>query len=585
MQAYTKTTLNIFWQHAIKYKWQVFVIVFGVLGHIGLQAYGPILYKNLIDQVAMGDKTNLAPMIHTVRLILLVGLARFVFARGFNFVNNHFQPRVMADLNNSCFQYLQQHSYGFFSNNFVGSLVTKVKRYERAFETVADQLTFDLGKTLVDVVLVLIILFFYNTQIALITLAWAILYVMFSYFYSLYKLPVDIQRAAADTAVTARLADSITNNTNVKIFSGYDFENNKYKDATQKQFLIRKKSWNLGTISEAIQALTMIFLEFGVFLLAVKLWQQNAITVGTIALVQSYYFRIFDRFWGMGKNIRAIYEAIADANEMTEMLEAPHEIRDAFDAKQLVAKNGEIEFKNVSFSYQKDQRVLNGFNLKINSGEKIAIIGPSGGGKTTIVKLLLRFLDIQQGVISIDGQDISRFTQDSLRDAIAFVPQESILFHRSLMENIRYARGSASNEEILEAARLAHAHEFIEGFPAKYETLVGERGIKLSGGERQRVAIARAILKNAPILVLDEATSSLDSESEHYIQDALKNLMTGKTVIVIAHRLSTIMQMDRIVVLENGQIKEEGKHRELLKIREGAYQRLWHIQAGGFLPT
>ncbi len=226
--------------------------------------------------------------------------------------------------------------------------------------------------------------------------------------------------------------------------------------------------------------------------------------------------------------------------------------------------------------------MLKAFNLKINSGEKIALIGPSGGGKTTLVKLLMRFLDIQKGEITIDGQNIAAATQDSLRRNIAFVPQEPILFHRTLRENIGYAKPGATEQEIIKAAKLAHAHEFISSFPQGYETLVGERGIKLSGGERQRVAIARAILKDAPILVLDEATSSLDSESEHYIQDALKNLMQGKTVIVIAHRLSTIMQMDRIVVLEQGKITEEGKHEELLKMQQGTYQKLWQIQAGGF---
>jgi ATP-binding cassette subfamily B protein len=251
-------------------------------------------------------------------------------------------------------------------------------------------------------------------------------------------------------------------------------------------------------------------------------------------------------------------------------------------AREFKFKHGAIEFSKVGFTYKEGVDVLSDFSLNIKPGEKVALIGSSGGGKSTIVKLLFRFFDIQKGRISIDSQDISTVTQDSLRKNLSLVPQDPILFHRSLMENIRYGKPEASEEEVVEASRVAHCHEFISGFPQGYETLVGERGVKLSGGERQRVAIARAVLKNAPILVLDEATSSLDSESEMLIQDALKKLMKGKTVIVIAHRLSTIMQMDRIIVIDGGKIVEEGKHKELLKAQEGIYQKLWNIQAGGF---
>ena len=306
------------------------------------------------------------------------------------------------------------------------------------------------------------------------------------------------------------------------------------------------------------------------------------LTVGDIVLLQSYLLRTFDILWDVGKNIRQVYEALADANEMTQILLEPHEIVDAPNASSLKVTSGEIKFENVDFRYHDNASVLEKFDLVIKPGEKVAFIGPSGGGKSTIVKLLLRFHDLQGGKILVDGQNIALATQDSLRANLSLVPQEPILFHRSLMENIRYSKPDASDKEVIEAAKAAHAHEFICACSEGYDTFVGERGIKLSGGERQRVAIARAILKNAPILVLDEATSSLDSESELYIQDALKKLMQGKTVIVIAHRLSTIMQMDRIIVLENGRITEQGKHEELLKMEQGTYQRLWGIQAGGF---
>jgi len=277
-----------------------------------------------------------------------------------------------------------------------------------------------------------------------------------------------------------------------------------------------------------------------------------------------------------------VYESSADASEMIEMLNQTPEILDAKNAKPLAVTRGAISFKDVRFRYTGGKRILEAFSLAIKPREKIALVGPSGSGKSTVTKLLFRFFDIQQGVITIDAQNIAKVTQDSLRASIAFVPQEPILFHRTLMENIRYGRPSATDDEVFAAAKKAHCHEFIEAQPEGYATYVGERGIKLSGGERQRVAIARAILKDAPILVLDEATSSLDSESESLIQDALQQLMKNKTVIVIAHRLSTIMEMDRIIVMQHGKVVDEGTH-EALQKRVGMYRTLWNIQAGGFI--
>ncbi|MEK7076743.1 MAG: ABC transporter ATP-binding protein, partial [Patescibacteria group bacterium] len=403
-----------------------------------------------------------------------------------------------------------------------------------------------------------------------------------AYWYSLFKLPYDIKRAAADTLTTAQLADGITNNVNVKLFTNYEGEEKRFSGVTQAQFFLRKKSWDIGTWGDIVQGALMVAVEFAVIYLSVKGWQKGLLGVGDIALLQTYLFRMFDKLWSVGRNIRVVYEALADANEMTEILLSPHEVQDAPDARTLAVKKGEVSFNNVSFTYPNGISVFKDFNLRIAPGERVAFVGPSGGGKSTIVKLLLRFFDARGGEITIDGQNIAKVTQDSLREALAFVPQDPILFHRSLMENIRYAKPSAGDEEIIAAAKLAHAHEFISSFPGGYDTLVGERGVKLSGGERQRVAIARAILKDAPILVLDEATSSLDSESELHIQDALRKLMKGRTTLVVAHRLSTIMQMDRIIVVERGSIVEEGKHKELVKAKKGLYQKLWEIQAGGF---
>jgi len=327
----------------------------------------------------------------------------------------------------------------------------------------------------------------------------------------------------------------------------------------------------------------MVGLEFIIIYLAIKLWVAGTIQTGDFFIIQAYLLETFHQLWNFGRVIRDIYERLADAEEMILILNQPIEINDNSKAKKLKVTQGEIEFQNVSFSYNKNRKIINDLSFKIKPSEKIAIIGPSGGGKSTIIKLILRLFDIKSGQILIDNQNIQLVTQNSLRSQITLVPQDPILFHRTLFENIQYGNLKASKQEVLAAAKLAYCNEFIEKFPKKYETLVGERGVKLSGGERQRIAIARAILANSPILILDEATSSLDSESEHLIQKALKNLLKNKTSIIIAHRLSTIQEADRILVVKNGQIIEQGSHAEIIQKENGTYKKLWNLQVGGYL--
>lgn len=588
MKALTRKTLAIFWRHARKYHWQLAAIAFGVLGYTALHTYVPILYRDLLNVLAGGvsDRSGLArAAIHIIVLILVFNVAKNLVWRVVLFTESHFTHKVMYDLMNTCYGYLQQHSYGFFTSRFVGSLVTKVKRFERSFQTISHQAMFILGRSLLDTGMIMAVMLWQYPSIGLIVLGWSVFFIVVSTIFSLYKLKYDIKKADSDTQVTAQLADSITNNINIKLFTNLFKERKMFEGVTHKQFALRKKTQNMEVAWFMIQSFLSIGLEFLVIYMAIQLWREGVFGVGDIALLQTYLLRIFDKIWEVGQNITKIYEALADANEMTEMLVAPHEVRDAPAAKPLKVRQGHIEFRDVSFGYYRETPVLRDFSLDISPGERLALIGPSGGGKSTIVKTLFRFHDIQSGGIFIDGRNIAAVTQDSLRANMSLVPQDPILFHRSLMDNIRYARPGASDKEVIRAAKLAHADEFISSFREGYKTLVGERGIKLSGGERQRVAIARAILKDAPILVLDEATSSLDSESEMYIQDALKKLMEGRTTIVVAHRLSTIMQMDRIVVIDDGRVVEQGKHAELLRVKQGMYQKLWDIQAGGFGPA
>lgn len=579
----TKETLKMYWKFT-KQQWPMASFAFGAMLATGiLQAYQPFLYKRLLDLLVYANGAQVrAAGIRIIVLIAITGLCIITLRRLQDWGAIRFQPKVKESLLRYCFEYLHKHSVNFFNDNFAGTLVRRVNRYDRSYEDLSDQIIFNLGQTFVRVGLIIVASSFRSWKFSAFIFAWVAVYMSINYVTARYRLRYDLAVAEQDSTVTGFLADTIGNELNIKLFSALGIEKGTFAKLVAEQQRRLRKAWEVALRSDFIQTFLMVVLEIGVVTTTFLLWQRGQLTIGDFALAQSYVAQINGRLWDFGRNVRNIYRALADANEMTEILLTPHEVMDAPNAKKLSVANGEIHFTDVTFSYNGKSEVFTNFNFPITAGERVALVGPSGGGKSTIVKLLLRYSDIESGQITIDGQNIATVTQDSLRQAIALVPQDPILFHRTLMENIRYARPKATDREVIAAAKLAHCHEFISKFSEGYNTFVGERGVKLSGGERQRVAIARAILKDAPILVLDEATSSLDSESEKLIQDALKTLMKGKTSIVIAHRLSTIMQMDRIVVLQNGAIIEEGKHAELVKAKQGMYQKLWEIQAGGF---
>ena len=517
--------------------------------------------------------------------ITALHLIEWIFWRVGALLNNIFQPKVLADLSNYCFANLHKHSFSYFNNNFVGSLVRRVNKFTTSFERMADKIIWNILQLAVYIISILIILFGRNPALGTIVLVWITVFLIINWVLSGYKMKYDVARSAAETKTTAVLADTITNNVNVKLFNGYARERKLYASVVEKVRSLRKLTWDLDAVFEGVQALLMIALEVGMFYFAIGLWQKGILTVGDFVLIQSYLLTIFLRVWDFGKLMRNMYEDMADAEDMTIVLNTPFEIQDSSHARPLRVKKGELVFENVYFNYHSNRAILHDLNLAVKSHERLALVGPSGAGKTTIIKLLFRMHEISGGRLSIDGQDIKKITMESLWKNVSMVPQDPMLFHRTLLENIRYGKPEATDGEVIKAAKLANCHEFIMDFPDAYGTFVGERGVKLSGGERQRVAIARAILRNAPILVLDEATSSLDSESERLIQGALDNLMRAKTVIIIAHRLSTIMKTDRIIVLNKGRIAEEGSHKELLQKKSGIYKRLWSLQAGGFIQA
>jgi ATP-binding cassette, subfamily B, bacterial len=495
---------------------------------------------------------------------------------------NTLDARVMERLGSYAFERLIGHSHDFFSSNFAGALTHKVGKFGRAYEALADSLIMTFLPAILFIVGAITILCMNNVVVGLILLIWVVTNISVQVVFARRREPLRVERSESDTRVTATLADAVSNHATIQLFAGTSHERALVQKTFARWRAITRRVWNYDTVIWSIGTFLMVGIQIITLVVALHYWSLGQFTVGDFVLIQLYLFGTFNRLGNINNELRRVYDSYYDAAEMVEILNTPYSVQNKTDAPALQVSNGEIVFDDVEFHFHANRSVLEHFDLCIPGGQKTALVGLSGAGKSTITKLLLRLYDVTGGAVRIDGQNVSDVTQDSLRSMIGFVPQEPILFHRTLKDNIRYGRRDATDEEVIEAAKKAHCHEFISKLNLGYDTYVGERGIKLSGGERQRVAIARAILKNAPILVLDEATSSLDSESEAFIQDALQTLMQGKTVVVIAHRLSTIMKMDRIIVLDNGRVVADGTHDALLA-EDGLYKKLWSIQAGGFL--
>jgi len=545
----------------------------------------PLFLKRFINVLAAGTS---APGVVDAIIWILGGYALVMFIawagqRVRMFTLGRLEARAMSDLYGQAFKYLIGHSHEFFISNFTGTLTRRVTRYARSFESVLDNLLMNFFPVTLFIIGVVVVLSLSSFWLSVGLFVVTIVFVYIQYRMVMWILPFRTKRTEEDSHMTGVLSDAVMNHSTITSFAAVSYERSYFGKATEEWREATSNAMDEYTKIYGIQGLIATLIEISILSGTAYLWLQGILTIGDFVLVQVYVFGLLDRVWGIGRNMRGLHDAFSEATEMLDIMDLPHEIQDTKNAKSLVVTEGAISFDHVRFEYHDTHSVFKDFDLAIVPHEKVALIGSSGAGKTTIAKLLLRLYDISDGAISIDGQDISRVTQESLRSAIAFVPQEPSLFHRSLMENIRYGRQDATDDEVIEAAKQAHCFEFISQYPDGFNTMVGERGVKLSGGERQRVAIARAILKDAPILVLDEATSSLDSESERLIQDALLRLMKGKTVIAIAHRLSTVMHMDRLIVMEKGAVVLTGSHEELLAEGTNLYKKLWEIQAGGFI--
>jgi ATP-binding cassette subfamily B protein len=574
--------LKYFWQVAKRYKVSFFTVIFSMIAASILDVYIPLQYLKLWNVLSTNNFSVISAAQSIIIFVLILNLTRFMVRRFSGFCLSYFEASAMAGLREQAFSYMIGHSHTFFANNFGGSLTQKINKYARAFEKLADRMAMDGLPLVVRSIGTIIASYAFLPKYAYILGIFCVVFLVTAFIYIRYKLKYDIIASAADSKTVGALADSIGNQSSIQLFTGHEYERKRVGDVIQDQ---RKKTtfnWFLWEGLAMIQAFYTVCVEFIIFWAVLADWKIGLITLPVVVLLQNYFVRLMDSLWSSGAIVRAYYESFADAEEMAIILNTPYEIIDK--PTQTISKaEGEVVFENVTYVYDNNNsKVLDNFSLTIPVGQKVAIVGSSGAGKTTFVRLLMRLFNLTSGKINIDGVDISEISQENLREQISFVPQDPVLFHRTLMENIRYGSRNATDEEVLKAAHLAHCDEFIKSLPFGYETYVGERGVKLSGGERQRVAIARAIIKNAPILILDEATSSLDSHSEYLIQDALVKLIEGKTTIVIAHRLSTIRQMDRIIVLDKGKIIEDGTHDELVNKKSGLYKKLWDLQAGGF---
>ncbi|MEQ1406341.1 ABC transporter ATP-binding protein [Neorhizobium sp. Rsf11] len=539
----------------------------------------PVFSGQIVDAIAGGNGADRA--LSAFVIVVVLGLTS-VALRWLIFIGIiRLTLRTMADVVNNGFYRVQRFSTDWHANSFAGSTVRKITRGMWALDSLNDLLLVALLPSIVMLVGASIVLGSYWPIMGLVVGAGSFIYVCVTVALSMgFVSPAARLANAWDTKLGGALADAISCNAVVKAFGAEKREETRLSQVLARWDSRTRRTWKRGTTSGTIQGLMMVTMQAGILGTGLIMWRQGLATPGDITFVLAMFFVLQGYLRNVGQDIRNLQRAVNDMEELVLLDKMPLGIEDKPHAVPIEIGAGEIVFDRVTFQYGAHPNPLyEDFSVTIKPGERVGLVGHSGSGKSTFVKLIQRLYDVNSGSIRIDGQDVAEVLQSSLRGQIAIVQQEPILFHRTLAENIAYGRPNASRREIEKAAKQANAHEFIMDLPKGYETMVGERGVKLSGGERQRVAIARAFLADAPVLILDEATSSLDSESEVQIQQAMERLMDGRTTLVIAHRLSTVRALDRLLVFDKGKIVEEGDHQALIRLNKGIYRRLFERQA------
>lgn len=578
--------IGFFWQFVQKQKW-IFSSIF-VQDCINTldSLLWPFILRWVID-IFTQNEVNRALAWESLQVPIIISICLIIFfeinSRAMGFLMAKAMPKLQADMRMTMFDHVQEHSPHYFNERFAGSLANKITDMTTAVESILHQLFWPIISSIAISLFGALFLWFIHPILAGILILWIIIHLsiclMFSRTCDLYEH----RHGESRSTLLGKIVDSLTNNFAVNLFYRFRFEKNALvpfqKEEEKTNVFARRYVEKMRSVTSFFYA-TICFIGINGFV--IYLWLHHQITTGEVAQVFATMWNIAAVMWAVGGALPAFFQSFGIAKQAYSVMLDPQDMGDKRDAKELKVQAGEIVFENVSFHYG-EKKLFSNKHAHIHRGEKVGLVGFTGAGKSTFISLILRFFPLHSGKILIDGQNIADITLESLRCQIALIPQDPILFHRTLRENISYGKPEATDAEIFTAAKLAHCDEFIRNIPACYEAKVGERGTKLSGGEKQRIAIARAILVDAPILILDEATSSLDSVTEKYIQDSLEKLMQNRTTIVIAHRLSTLSRMDRILVFDKGKIVEEGTHAALMN-QNGLYAQMWNMQVGGFLP-
>jgi ATP-binding cassette subfamily B protein len=582
-----KELFGFIWQFMRRQKWIFFLIFFidsfvwsldSLLWPYILHLVVDIFTRFEIDREAAWSLLKY-PVAGAVCLVIYVE----TMSRTMGFLMARAVPKLQADIRMAMFDHVQHHSPHYFNERFAGSLANKITDMTSQIELILQQLFWPIVPAISTCILGSFFLWFINPIFTAFLLTWVTIHMIVCLKYTKPVDEYEQRHGEARSTLLGKIVDSFTNNFAVNLF--YRF-GNEYKALIPYQKEEQDTNSQAKRYVEIMRCLMSVFyfivVILGMFGAIVYLWMHYYITTGQVVQVFATMWSLLMIVWTVGSAFPVLFQSFGVAKQAYSVIKDPQDMGDVPNAAQLNIGSGEIVFDNVSFDYG-EKSLFENKHVSIRGGEKVGLVGYTGAGKSTFVNLILRFFPLKEGKISIDGQEIATITLESLRRQIALIPQDPVLFHRTLRENISFGKPDATEDEIIHAAKLAHCDEFIRNIPKGYDAKVGERGTKLSGGEKQRIAIARAILVNAPILILDEATSALDSVTEKFIQTHLEQIMQNRTTIVIAHRLSTLSRMDRILVFDKGKIVEEGTHTSLLN-KKGLYAKMWNMQVGGFLP-
>ncbi len=561
-------------------KWAI-IAIFCVLAATIIDRIVLLVLENLTNSLAIGKINLYFVWLWAIFYVSLFFISQF-FWRTSGFTGMRWFMGLRASAYELLYEYLTLHSKDYFNSRFAGSLANKISNAVEGTDDLFEKILWRFITLITGFIGFIVIAWIGNFYLGIITAVWTTTFLMINIWFAKKMQPNSFKFAKSLSTLKGRIVDSLSNISLVHEYTHVAGEREYIRGFVQIQHEAGIERWSQGEWILVGNAIMLgVFTAFMLWI-TIYLFQIGSVSIGVVVMIIALISNIISQLLFVGQDMRDSVRYYGEAKEGLEEILSKHLIVDTPDAIDYLFSKGEIAIESINFSYD-GVDVFKDFSMKIKAGEKIGIVGKSGAGKTTFVSLLLRHFEIQKGVIKIDNKNIYEVSLESLRRAIAFVPQDTSLFHRTIKDNVQYSNPEANEEEIVKAAKLAQAHDFIMSLPKGYDTLVGERGIKLSGGQRQRIAIARAFLKNSPILILDEATSSLDSQSEHAIQISLEELMKKRTVIAIAHRLSTLKKMDRIVIISEGEIVEDGKPDELLKKNNGVFKKLWDHQVKGFI--